>query len=104
MPRERLFRVTRYRLEPIVVNIKDEREFGDEKIGERDIERIENELLRFLDQNHKMPPGNIAIEGGSHRHFTVQFQFVDNKPLPQVTLQPGELGENRRISRRIRFR
>ncbi len=74
-----------------------------EKIGERDIERIENELLRFLQQMEKMPPGNTAIEGGSHRHFAVQFQFVDNEPLPQVILQPGELAENRDMSRRIRF-
>jgi len=67
-----------------------------EKIGERDIERIENELLRFLQQMDKMPPGNTAIEGGKRRHFRVQFQFALDEPLPRIILRPGESEDNRR--------
>jgi hypothetical protein len=66
------------------------------KIGERDTERIENELLRFLQQMDKMPPGNTAIEGGKRRHFRVQFQFGPEEPLPKIILQPGESEDNRR--------
>lgn len=73
------------------------------KIGERDIERIENELLRFLKCMDKMPQGNTAIEGGKRRHFQAQFQFAPEEPLPRIILQPGELAENRGTSRRIRF-
>jgi hypothetical protein len=68
------------------------------EIGERDVERIENELLRFLQQMDKMPPGNTAIEGGKRRHFRVQFQFAFDEPLPRIILRPEESEDNRKKS------
>lgn len=66
------------------------------KIGERDIERIENELLRFLSGMGKKPQENRAIEGGRRRHFQVQFHFALDEPLPRIVLQPGECEDSRR--------
>ncbi len=66
------------------------------EIGERDIERIENELLKFLRRMDKMPQGNRTIEGGKRRHFRVQFQFAPDEPLPRIILRPGESEDNRR--------
>jgi hypothetical protein len=66
-------------------------------IGERDIERIENELLAFfLREKGKLPPGNTTIEGGKGRHFQVRFQVSPDQPLPRIILQPGESKDNRR--------
>ena len=68
-------------------------------IWERDLERIENELIGWLRQeNGKNIPGNTAHEGTSSRGFTVHVYRVANGPLPQVVLKVGASPDTRRGS------
>jgi len=67
------------------------------KIWERDIERIENEIINWFKKGNKNNlPGNIACEGTSQRKFIVHIESGKPGPLPRVILKPGISVDNRR--------
>jgi len=69
-------------------------------IWERDIERIENELIKWLkERDQKNLPGDTALEGTSSRQFTIHFEAT-GEPLPAVHLLPGRCEDTRAGSRR----
>jgi hypothetical protein len=70
-----------------------------DRIWERDIERIENELIDWLRrENANNIPGNTACEGTSARGFRVQIDRATTAPMPRVILQVGTSPDTRRVS------
>lgn len=65
-------------------------------VWERDVERIENEVIGWLRrEDPKNIPGNTAHEGTSKRGFVVHIARAANEPLPRVTLKVGTSPDTR---------
>lgn len=73
-----------------------------DRIWERDVERIENDLIAWLlQENERNLPGNTSYEGTSSRRFVVYIQRVGSEALPRVTLKPGTSPETRKTRKPV---
>jgi len=73
-----------------------------DQVGERDIERIENELIeKFKKWDANNIPGNTTFEGTSSRQFRVEIEELGSDPLPRILLRPGRSEDTRNKRRRI---
>jgi len=73
-----------------------------DQIGERDIERIENELIeKFKKWDANNIPGNTTFEGTSSRQFRVKIEELGSDPVPRILLRPGRSEDTRSKRSRI---
>jgi len=73
-----------------------------DQVGERDIERIENELIeKFKKWDRDNIPGNTTFEGTSSRQFRVKIEELGSDPLPKIVLQPGKSEDTRNKRRNV---
>lgn len=87
-----LVRSTGARIQVWVMNIKKDIN----PVWERDVERIENEVIGWLRrESSKNILGNTAHEGTSKRGFIVHIARVAGEPLPRVTLRVGTSPDTR---------
>ena len=88
-----LVRTTNARVQVWVMDVK--KALGD--IWERDIERLESELIGWLQKEDAANiRGNTACDGTSARGFTVRIHRVAGEPLPRITLGVGTSCDSRR--------
>jgi hypothetical protein len=72
-----------------------------DQVGERDIERIENEVIeKFKKWDANNIPGNTTFEGTSSRQFRVEIEELGSDPLPKIVLRPGRSEDTRNKRRR----